>query len=203
MAPSRTFCLWAIGITAIIVVTASVAVLVAGIALRQYPIDYDNLPNFGNSSCTPTAVTTIKLDNCFVTTDAEGSTSAHSEWIAVWKCQETGASIVEDPFSAVNSQTVADNSNNDYPLGVAQDVYCNKVNLPITYPNVVNFNQCQVWNACFFDVSMIIDLQANAQNRYNQGLHLLLASAGLFGLSIILAVICVVTVCCCDKPQFV
>jgi hypothetical protein len=178
----------------------SVATLIAGVTLRQYPIDYVSLPNFKNASCTPVEVTTIKFENCFVTTDSESSAVTYSsEWIAVWKCQETNASVVEDPFSAVSSQTVADNSNHDYPLGVTQDVYCNKVTLPSSYPNVLNYSQCQVWNACFFDGPMIIDLQANAQNRYDQGLHLLFASAGLFAGAVIILAICLICVCCCNK----
>ena len=203
MVAPRTFCIAFVGITAIVAFAAALAVMSAGITLRRYPIDYSNLPNFKNATCTPAAVTTIKLDQCYTSSDAEGGSTIASEWIAVWKCQETGACVVEDPFAAVGSQTVADNSNNDYPLGVTQDVYCNTVNLPSAYPNVVNYNQCQVWNACFFDVPMILDLQANAQTRYDQGLHLLYACAGLYGLSLVLAALCIVITFCCDKPQFV
>ena len=174
---------------------ASIALVSAGLGITQYPIDFANLPNFGNATCTPDAVTTIELNRCYQHSDGDGAIDYYIEWIAVWRCRETGASIVDDSFAAVSSSAVANNSATNYPLGVTEDVFCNQVVPPSSYPNVVNFGQCQVWNACFFDVSMILDLQANAKNKYDEGLRILYASAGVFGFCLMLFVASLVLWC--------
>lgn len=190
-------------VSAILAVASSV-VLLSGLTIVASPYDYENLPNFAPSQCTTSAVTVVLMKRCEVFR-GEFDDAYFDEWVAVWRCRETGASIIENPFAANRRKTVAVNNMNDYPLEVLQNVTCNTINLPAEYPSVTNFFQCQVWNTCFFDVDMIEDLQENAAKRYERGHNLLYASAGLFVASCIFFVIFMLDICgpCSKKTEFV
>lgn len=184
-------------VTAIIFVTFF-AVLIAGITIVATPYDFENLPYFADTKCTPIAVTVVTMPNCD-TTATESGTIYYDQYVAIWQCKETGASILENPFAGNRQESIARNSIGDFPLKITQNVSCNTVNLPVQYPGWKNFWGCQVWNTCFFDTDMIKDLQANAQTRYNRGFHLLYASAGLAGLSVICFIVSMVILCdCCS-----
>lgn len=165
-----------------------ISTFVAGLAIISVPYDFENLPNFADTQCTPINVNVAKMENCG-SLDYEYGTSYYSEYVAVWECKESGASIIENPFAGNRQKSIAKNNMDDYPLNVIQNVSCNNVNLPAKYPNLQSFYQCQVWNTCFFDVAMIKDFQENALERYNKGYHLLYATAALAGVLAILFII--------------
>jgi hypothetical protein len=191
-------------LTALIVTgLAFVAVLVAGITIVATPYDFANLPYFEQTQCTPVAVTVVKMPLCDVVSDEFG-TEYYDEYVAIWKCNETGASILENPFSGNRQESIAQNNANNYPLNIIQNVSCNSKNLPIAYPGWKNFFQCQVWNTCFFDTDMIEDLQINSQDRYNRGFHLLYASIPLFVALVVFFIIFSSIICeCCKKSQYI
>jgi len=191
-------------ISTIVSFVALFAVFIAGITIVSTPYDFENLPYFADTQCTPSAVLVVKMPLCDATSDAEGGTNYYDEYVAIWKCQETGATILENPFAGNRQEQIAKNSINDFPLQVTQNVSCNTKNPPIQYPGWKNFFQCQVWNTCFFDTDMIEDLQANAYDRYQRGYHLLYASAGLFVLTAICFTILMMDVCeCFGKQQYI
>ena len=77
----------------------SMIVLGIGGVTLNYAGDVENLPNFAIANCTISAVQVVTLKDCGINGGDYGP-SHYDEWIAVWQCQETGASIVENPFSA-------------------------------------------------------------------------------------------------------
>jgi hypothetical protein len=176
-------------------------VIIVGMTILGTPYDFENLPYFTDTQCTPVAVTVAKMADCDSVTTDGGATVYYTEYVAVWKCKETGASILENPFTGKRQESIAQNNANDYPLNIIQNVSCNSVNLPINYPGWINFHACQVWNTCFFDTDMIHELQNNALYRYNQGYHLLYASAGIGGLCLIFIIIFTVDMykCCSSR----
>jgi hypothetical protein len=181
------------------------AVLIAGITIVSTPYDFENLPYFAQTQCTPIAVTVVKMPLCEFVSGGEGPDSYYDQYLAIWKCKETGASIIENPFAGNRQLSIAQNSINDFPLQVTQNVSCNTVNLPAQYANWTNFYNCQVWNTCMYDIDMIEDLQANAQDRYNRGYHLLYASAGIGGVCLIFLTIYFIDLsrCCRKDATFV
>lgn len=191
-------------IATIVTFVAFFAVIIAGVTIVATPYDFENLPYFADTQCTPSAVSVVMMPKCDSTT-IEGDTTYYDEYVAIWKCLETGASILENPFAGNRQQQIAQNSIGDFPLNVRQNVTCNTVNLPVQYPGWKNFFKCQVWNTCFFDIDMIEDLQANAVTRYNRGYHLLYASAGIIGLCVIcfLAFLIICFECCSRGSQYV
>jgi hypothetical protein len=176
--------------------------LIAGITIVATPYDFENLPYFADTQCTPVSVTVVKMPLCDVVIDSEGSRDYYDEYGAIWKCQETGATIMENPFAGNRQQKIAENSINDFPLQVTQNVSCNTKNPPIQYPGWTNFFQCQVWNVCFFDTDMIEDLQANSLNRYQRGFHLLYASAGIGALCIASFIVFMADMMSCCKTGY-
>ena len=120
-------------ISIIVFLTASFAVMIAGVTIVVTPYDFENLPYFATTQCTPVNVTVVKMPLCDVIRSEYG-TGYYDEWIAIWKCLETGASLVENPFAGNGQQSIAMNSMNDFPLGVLQNISCNTLNLPVQYP---------------------------------------------------------------------
>lgn len=161
--------------------------MIPAVVILTVPYDFENLPYFAPTTCTPINVTVVKMFNCDEM-KTEYGTTYQSEWIAIWKCQETGASLVEHPFAANPQESIAKNDVNDYPLNVLQDITCNTRVPALQYPGWSNFFGCQVWSTCFFDIDMIEDLQQNAQSRYNRGYHFLIACSIFAGLSVVFIV---------------
>lgn len=151
------------------------SLMIPAATILNVPYDFDNLPNFATTQCTPVQVSVVKMPGCSVVR-GEYSDRYVDEWIAIWKCLETGASLIENPFASNSKQVIAQNSINDYPLNVLQNISCNTAVAPLQYPNWSNFYGCQVWSTCMLDVDMIQDLQQNAQVRYYRGYQLLYAS---------------------------
>jgi hypothetical protein len=181
----------------IVSLTASVALFICSIIVMSiggsnihYAGDVENVPNFAPVNCTISAVQVVILPKCAIgSTDFGGRPI--DKWIAVWQCQETGASIVENPFAAKLYKQSATNDQGDYSLGASQVVMCNAVNPPVTYPNsdYTPNTGCQVWSTCFFDVTMIEYMKANGKTDKARGFALLFTGLALLGLCLIFVIV--------------
>lgn len=174
---------------------ASLIVLIIGGITISYAGDVENLPNFAIANCTVSAVQVATLAGCAFNPNDYGP-SYYDEWIAVWQCRETGASIVEDPFSSRFSPNSASRDRNDYPLNVSQVVMCNTVNPPVMYPNAdhTRATGCQVWSTCFFDVDMVKYMQLNGVSDRQRGFVLLFTGIALLGISFVFCIVYLVSV---------
>lgn len=183
-------------IASIVLFLGSMIVIIIGGVTLYYAGDVENLPNFAVRNCTVSAVQVTTLTDCGVNGGDYGP-PYYDEWIAVWKCQETGASIVENPFSSRISASSASRDQADYPIGASQAVMCNTVDPPVLYPNsdYTQATGCQVWSTCFFDVQMIQYMMANSESDRKRGFILLFTGIGLVGISLIFFFVYIASIC--------
>ncbi len=168
--------------SSIILFVGSIIIIVVASIFIGYAGDIESLPNFGPANCTISKVQVTTLTNCGINAGDYGP-PYFNEWIAVWKCKETGASIVENPFAGRFFPQSAYNDQNDYDLDTTHMVMCNTVNSPMLYPTVTFVTGCQVWSTCFFDVATIKYMQENGESDNRKGFILLFTGIGLLVLS--------------------
>lgn len=65
---------------------ATFAVLIAGIVILVTPYDFENLPYFKPTQCTPVAVTVATMPNC-KTINSEYGSATFDEYVAIWQCK--------------------------------------------------------------------------------------------------------------------
>ncbi len=173
----------AVLLTALLLIGSIVVMSVGGV-LIHYAGDIENLPNFAETNCTIAAVEVATLIDCG-TAETEYSSTRYTEWTAVWQCQESGASIVENPFSSRSYRSWALNDRGDYTINSTAVVMCNIVDLPCPFPVVEAkaLTQCQVWSTCFFDVEMVKYMQENSESDQHKGYILLFTGIAIMVIS--------------------
>jgi len=151
-----------------------------GLIVHSSNGDVEHIYGFVETQCTLTAARVVSMPNCV----PGGQYHIKTEYIAIWKREEDGSTVIEDPYAGKSTEDLASRDLDDYPLNVTQRCICNP-NFVNTYPVIQGYVMCQLWKACVLDVDMIIDKQNNSGGYLTASYTLLILGGVVIILSII------------------
>jgi hypothetical protein len=123
-------------------------------------------------------------------------------FIAIWKRQETGGSVVESPFALRTTLALAETNVNDYPLNATYDCMCNGF-----YIDPFPMLNCNFNDACMLD-TRVVDYMQHVGTPYSYSGDALVVIGALLLVCFVFGTMFMLAgngfcdwCCCCDSAR--